>query len=76
MIYAVNRSLSEDVELSFVAEGFEGYKLVEHVELYNDDLKAVNEKDNERVAPANVAVTDGETVTLKKHSWNMFRYKA
>ena len=76
VLYAVNRSLSEDVELSFVAEGFEGYKLVEHVELYNDDLKAVNEKDNERVAPANVEVTNGETVTLKKHSWNMLRYKA
>ncbi|MBQ5782398.1 MAG: alpha-N-arabinofuranosidase, partial [Oscillospiraceae bacterium] len=76
VVYAVNRSLTDDVEINVVAEGFEGFKLVEHVELYNDDLKAVNEKDNERVAPANVPVTEGDTVTVKKHSWNMFRYKA
>lgn len=76
VVYAVNRSLTEDIELDFIAEGFEGYKLVEHVELYNEDLKAVNEKDAERVSPVNVPVADGETVTLKKHSWNMLRYKA
>ena len=76
VVYAVNRSLEDNVELDIVAEGFEGYKLVEHVELYNDDLKAINEKDVERVAPKQVDVADDGKVTLKKHSWNMLRYKA
>ena len=72
VVYALNRSLDENMELEVSLDEFEGYKLVEHVELYNDDLKAVNDKDTERVAPANVPI--GDKVVLKKHSWNMLRY--
>ena len=61
------------MELDIDLDGFESCKLTEHVELYADDLKAINDKDTERVVPANVEISD--KVILKKHSWNMLRYK-
>ena len=73
--YVINRSLDEDMELDVDFEGFENYQLVEHVELYSDDLKAINDKDAERVSPISIPINSDETVRLKKHSWNMLRYK-
>ena len=75
IVYAVNRSLDEEMELDVELEGFEGCRLIEHVELYHDDLKAINDLDHERVSPKTVEVKDGAPVTLKKHSWNMLRYQ-
>ena len=75
-VFAVNRSLDEEMELSLSLEGFDTAKLTEHVELYCDDLKAVNTADSEPVAPVKRPVTDANTrlVTLKKHSWNMLKF--
>jgi len=75
LIYAVNRSLDEAMELDVSLEGFESVKLLEHTELYSDDLKAVNDKETERVCARSVAVEENAPVMLKKHSWNMLRYK-
>ena len=75
LVYAVNRSLNEDMELELELQGFENYKLVEHTELYSDDLKAINDKDVERVAPTSVEIKEDSDVILKKHSWNMLRYE-
>ena len=72
-VFAVNRSLTEDMELMTDGENFGDMTLFDHTELYCDDLKAVNEKDTERVSPR--AVEIGEKIILKKHSWNMLRYK-
>ena len=72
IIYAVNRSLEEDMELQVQLQGFEGLRLQEHVQLYCEDLKAVNDRDNQRVAPEKVQ--PGEKILLKKHSWNMLRF--
>ena len=53
-------------------------KKLEHIELYSDDLKAINTKDKECVAPQKVDFSPREasqqSVTLKKHSWNMVRF--
>ncbi|MBQ7660877.1 MAG: alpha-N-arabinofuranosidase [Clostridia bacterium] len=73
IVFALNRALDEDMELTVDLDGFTGCKLTEHIELYNDDLKAVNDRDTQRVAPANVKI--GKKIRLKKHSWNMLRYK-
>ena len=73
IVYALNRSLEEDMELDIDLDGFENCRLVEHVELYADDLKTINDKDTERVAPANVEV--GDKIVIQKHSWNMLRFK-
>ncbi len=75
IVYAVNRSLDEDMELNVELEGFEGSRLVEHIELYSDDLKAINDKEIERVSPTLVEINGDAKPVLKKHSWNMLRYK-
>jgi len=73
IVYAVNRSLEEDTELIFRPEGFRSVQLLEHVQLYSDDLKAVNTRDDAAVVPENVPVE--ESICLKKHSWNMLRFR-
>ncbi len=73
IVFAANRSLEEDLELDIELEGFAGAELISHTELYSDDLKAVNTETDEAVAPANVPV--GENIVLKKHSFNMLKYK-
>ena len=78
-VFAVNRSLDEEMNLSLSLEGFEGCEAVSHTELYCDDLKAVNREDDEKVVPKEVAVSpvngNEHTAVLKKHSWNMLTYK-
>lgn len=79
VVFALNRSLDEDMELTMTFDGFEGCKPVEHVELYADDLKAVNTAEKEAVAPKQVAVASDcgsvQKASLRKHSWNMIRYQ-
>ena len=76
-VFAVNRSLDEDMELSLLLEGFENTTVISHTELYSDDLKAVNTKDSETVSPTQrevpAAASSTLGITLKKHSWNMIR---
>lgn len=76
-IFAVNRSLQEDIELTTDVRSFEGYRLLEHIVLENDDLKAVNSFANEKVAPKNTEQSslDAGTLTsvLHKASWNVIR---
>ncbi|MBQ4296675.1 MAG: alpha-N-arabinofuranosidase [Clostridia bacterium] len=74
-VFAVNRSLEEEMELEVALEDFGACALTEHTELYADDLKAVNEKDAERVAPVRVGLRPDGKILLKKHSWNMLRYR-
>lgn len=75
VVFAANRSLEEEMELNITLKALDGYKLKSHVELYHDDLKAVNDKDIERVSPANREVSNGASVKLKKHSWNMLIFE-
>lgn len=72
-VFAVNRSLDEDMELSLDLEGFEGALLSGHIELYSDDLKSINTKEETAVRPKEREIT--EKIVLKKHSWNMLSYK-
>lgn len=74
-VFAVNRSKNEDMTLSLALDGFETAVLTEHVELYHDDLKAVNTENAEAVAPKNRVLPENDReILLKKHSWNMLRY--
>ena len=73
VIFAINRSLDEDMELS-LDFGELDCKLTSHIELYNDDMKATNE-DGEQVFPCEREICDTSSVILKKHSWNMLRFK-
>lgn len=79
-VFAVNRSLEADMELALSFEGFGELLPVSHVELYADDLKATNSADAQVVAPVARDLSGckgaGQSVSLRKHSWNMliFRY--
>lgn len=72
VVFVVNRSLTDEAKLTLEVDGFEGYQLVEHIELYHEDLKVINEKGCQRVKPNKVASTK-EHIILKKHSWNMLQ---
>ena len=51
-IFAVNKDLNEDLEVSCDLRQFSDYSVVEHIVLTDDDMKAVNtESDPNRVAP-------------------------
>jgi alpha-N-arabinofuranosidase len=74
-VFAVNRSLTEELELDIDLENFTSCRLAEHVELHCEDLKAVNTKDEAPVVPASRPVNADGPVVLKKHSWNMLRFR-
>ncbi len=70
IVFAVNRSENENVELTLNASDFDGFLLERHVALECGDMKAVNTADEETVAPIEKPLTD--TLSLAPHSWNMF----
>ncbi|MBR2943710.1 MAG: alpha-N-arabinofuranosidase [Clostridia bacterium] len=71
VVFAVNRSLDEKIELDIKLEG---YELCSHIELYSSELDASNEMGNERIKPEERKVSRGE-IALKEHSWNMLIFK-
>ena len=77
-IFAVNKSLDEDMEVSCDLRQFEECRLAEHIVLTNDDMKAVNtEADPNHVTPTHSDATKLENgkmhTVLGKHSWNVIR---
>lgn len=76
-IFAVNRTLDEDIELLTDMRGMAGYQVLEHIVLEHDDLKAVNGAGMQQVAPkvVNRSVLDAGQMTsmLHKASWNVIR---
>ena len=75
IIFATNRCLDKDMELEICLGGYENCKLCEHIELYCDDLNAVNTKDSEALIPKKREISDTSPIILKKHSWNMLTFK-
>lgn len=70
-LFAVNRKLGEDAELDL--SGFEGFKLVSHVSMEGDDLKAGNSMETpDNVTPVIHEVRD--SITLKGGSWNFLKF--
>ena len=79
-LFALNRSLSEDLPLRVALGGFAGASVVEAIELRDADLKAANTAAApERIKPAGLAgagVTgDRLDATLRPASWNVIRLK-
>jgi alpha-N-arabinofuranosidase len=79
-LFVINRDWESSRTVELNVEGFKGYKLVEHIELYSDDVEASNSYEN---PDAIVPKVNGDTVLkdgivsadLKKLSWNVFRFK-
>jgi alpha-N-arabinofuranosidase len=80
-VFAVNRHLSEPLPFEIDLRSFGGFRLIEHIVLENDDLKAANTIDApDRVKPhsgGNAVITDSGKIeaTLGKASWNVIRLK-
>lgn len=76
-IFAVNRTLDEDITLTTDIRGMEGYRVLEHIVLESPDLKAVNSVNGQNVAPKTVdrsSLDEGVmTSMLGKASWNVIR---
>ncbi|RTE10716.1 alpha-N-arabinofuranosidase [Paenibacillus whitsoniae] len=79
-VFAVNRSLEESLALEVDLRSFGKCRLIEHLVLQHEDLKAVNTENNpDNVKPhANGnATVDGLKISaqLAKASWNVIRVK-
>lgn len=79
-IFAVNKDLEEDMEVSADFRQFADYRIVEHIVLTHDDLKAENTEANpDNVAPVTGGVSSMDqgrfTAVFKKKSWNVVRLK-
>ena len=80
-IFAVNRSLSESVELEANLFEMGNMKVIEHITLNNPDIKAVNSAAGEKVKPsvlsgAKLESSDGKSrleARLPPASWNVLR---
>ena len=76
-IFAVNRNLKEDIELTCDVRSFGDFKIIEHIVLEHDDMKIVNSAKGEAVTPKCVdrsELNDGIiTSALGKASWNVIR---
>jgi alpha-N-arabinofuranosidase len=78
-VFAVNRSLEENIDLHIDLRDFKNAALLEHIVMEHEDLKAVNSVQNpNNVIPHNngsTIIKDDEAIaTLKKHSWNVIRF--
>jgi alpha-N-arabinofuranosidase len=78
-IFAVNRSFTEDYELSVDMLDFGGFKPVEHIEMAGYGLKETNSIVSAPVKPTNTVLPelDGRNarIHLKPLSWNVIRFK-
>ena len=77
-LFALNRSLEEELPFELTAKGFAGLALEQAQELRDDDLGGANTRDDpERVRPAPLAgvTVEGAQVrtTLAPASWNVIR---
>lgn len=74
-LFAVNRHLTDSMEIDLILDGFEAECVLEHKALNHADLKAVNSPE----APENVVPCDGtatvDSIILEPHSYNMIRIK-
>jgi len=74
VVFAVNRSLTEEMELDIEVGGYGDLIKLEHTVLSCDDLKAVNTADApDTVTPVTLELT--EKTMLPKHSWNVIRFR-
>ncbi|MBB2183823.1 alpha-N-arabinofuranosidase [Lachnospiraceae bacterium MD1] len=79
-VFAVNRSLDDNINLEIDLRDFTNAKLLEHIVMEHDDMKAVNSADHpDNVIPKNNGVTtigsSTATAVLNKHSWNVIRFQ-
>ncbi|MCL2255163.1 MAG: alpha-N-arabinofuranosidase, partial [Lachnospiraceae bacterium] len=79
IIFAVNRSVSDNIDFSLALQGFTPSKVLEFSEISGFDVKKVNDKDCCDVIPQtgdSVSITEHQlNATLKPLSFNLLRIK-
>lgn len=80
VIFAVNKDLEEDMEVTLDLRQFSDYQIVEHIVMQDEDLKAVNTESNpDRIKPANDGysklISGRLTSKFQSKSWNVIRLK-
>ena len=80
-LFALNRSLTEELPLELVAGGFKTLSIKQAVQLCDPDLKAINSKEApDRIAPKPLATarTTGDKLSarLAPASWNVIQLAA
>ena len=77
-IFAVNKDMEEDMEVTMDLRQFADYKIVEHIIMHDEDLKAENTEANPyRIKPESTGksqIDNGILTALMQHkSWNVIR---
>ena len=79
-IFAVNRNISQDIELLTDMRGMGEYQLLEHIVLEHTDLKMCNTAGEEMVRPVSTkrSQMNGDNLIsiLGKASWNVIRLRS
>lgn len=80
VLFAVNKDLEEDMEISCDLRQYSDYCVTEFIVLEHDDLKAANtEATPHQVIPKCDGVAQSDkgmfTAVLRKHSWNVIKMK-
>ena len=79
-IFAVNRSMTDDIMLTADLRAFGKLELVEHIQLHHDDVTAVNTEENPHevhpvMKPRGQVDGGGLEVRLDALSWNVIRLR-
>ncbi len=79
-VFVINRNWEEDTLLELDVRGFEGYAFIEQIQLFTDELSAVNSFENPNSIVPSVRSAaefrDGIiSTTARKLSWNVFRFE-
>jgi len=72
-VFAVNRHPSEPVSLELSLRGFEGHRVIEHLVIADDDIRATNTAGSPNRVTPRAVLTTGSTVTLPAVSWSVIR---
>lgn len=78
-VFVINRKWDSDMSADIDASSFEGWKFAEHIEMYSEDQNAHNTYDepNAILPKVNQDTTfaNGKiSTTMKRLSWNVFRF--
>ena len=80
VIFAVNKDLTEDFEITLDMRQYAAYQVAEHIVLHHEDIKAENTQSNpDNVKPHTGGASRVEngilTAVLENKSWNVIRLK-
>jgi alpha-N-arabinofuranosidase len=80
-VFVINRDCEQDRMIEIEAGAFGGCRLIEHIQLYSEDLQAMNTYENpDTVLPTvntDAVFQNGKaTAVVRKLSWNVFRFQA